>query len=114
MRKTRRPLGLFAALLLLVCGVSVVAQETTATITGQVTDSIGAVVSGAEIMLTTSRLERREPPNRATMATIRSLSYTRPLRPVGQGAGLQRVQEQELELFVNDQKTINRARNGRG
>ncbi|HWC77980.1 MAG TPA: carboxypeptidase-like regulatory domain-containing protein, partial [Blastocatellia bacterium] len=52
MRINTKSLASVLALFLLVFVARVAAQETTATVTGQVTDSTGAVVSGAEVTLT--------------------------------------------------------------
>ncbi|HEX5734561.1 MAG TPA: TonB-dependent receptor [Blastocatellia bacterium] len=108
MRKTQRPLALLAALLLLVCCVSAVAQETTATINGQVTDTSGAVVSGAEITLTNIRTgETRSA--KSSDDGYYSLTFI----PPGiydfsvKVQGFKEYINKSIELFVNDKKTLN-------
>ena len=108
MRKTRRPLALLAALLLLVCCVSVFAQETTATINGQVTDADGAVISGAEITLTFIKTGE----TRSTKSGDDGY-YSLTFIPPGiydfsvKVQGFKEYINKSIELFVNDKKTIN-------
>src|SRR5687768_13773909 len=52
MKKGLRHIALLLAMLLSLPSVSVFAQETTATINGQIADSTGAAVAGAEVTLT--------------------------------------------------------------
>jgi hypothetical protein len=108
MTTMQRPLALFAALLLLVCTVSATAQETTARVTGQITDSTGAVVLDAEVTLTNLRTQEAR--------TIKSgddgyysLTFIQPgLYDLSVKAeGFKEYQNKNIELLVNDQKTIN-------
>ena len=108
MRKTRRPLALLAALLLLVCCAGAAAQETTATLNGQVTDTSGAVVSGAEITLTNIRTgETRSA--KSSDDGYYSLTFI----PPGiydfsvKVQGFKEYINKSIELFVNDKKTLN-------
>ncbi len=108
MANLRKPLVWFASLLLLVCASSVFAQETTGRITGQVTDSSGAAVPGAEITLTNmqTRDERK-------VKSDDNGNYTLSLIPPGiydlsvRVQGFKEYQNKSIELFVNDRKTIN-------
>jgi hypothetical protein len=108
MENKRKLLALFATLLLLICTASAMAQETTATVTGQVTDPSGAVVSGAEIMLTniSTREERKS-------TTSDEGYYSLTFIPPGiyefsvKMQGFKEFLNKNIELFVNDRKTIN-------
>ncbi|HJQ70996.1 MAG TPA: carboxypeptidase regulatory-like domain-containing protein [Blastocatellia bacterium] len=108
MRKTRRPLALAALLLLLACSVSAVAQETTATITGQVVDSDGAAVPDADITLTNVRT-REERKTKSGDDGYYSLTFIPPgLYDLSVRAqGFKEFQNKAIELFVNDRKAIN-------
>lgn len=108
MKTTNKPLAVFAALLLLVCAVGASAQETTARISGQVTDPSGAVVSGADIKLTNiaTREER-------TAKTGDDGYYSITLIPPGdynlsiRTEGFKEYQNQRMTLHVNDHKALN-------
>lgn len=108
MTRIRMPLVWFAALLLLVSNAGAMAQETTATITGQVTDSSGAVVPNAEITLTNVKtLEVR------SVKSGEDGYYSLPFILPGvydlsiKAQGFKEYQNKTIELFVNDKKTIN-------
>jgi hypothetical protein len=108
MATSRGPLALLAALLLLFCSALAVAQETTAKITGQVTDSTGAAVPDAEVTLT--NLGTKE--TRAIKSGedgYYSLTFIQPgLYDLSVKAeGFKEYQNKNIELLVNDQKTIN-------
>jgi len=96
--------------LLLAAGLvpSTFAQETTAAISGQVTDSSGAVVPGAEITIT----------NISTREVIRAKSgedglYSVPRIPPGiydvsvKAQGFKEYLNKRVELLVNDRKLVN-------
>jgi len=108
MTKIRVPLVWCAALLLMVCNMGAMAQETTATITGQVTDTSGAVVPNAEIALTNVKtLETR------SVKAGEDGYYSLPFILPGvydlsiKAQGFKEYQNKTIELFVNDKKTIN-------
>jgi outer membrane receptor protein involved in Fe transport len=108
MTTTQRPLLLFAALLLFVCAASVKAQETTARITGQITDSSGAVVPGAEITLTNLRTQETRTSKTGDDGYY-SLTFIQPgLYDLSVKAqGFKEYKNTSIELLINDQKTIN-------
>jgi hypothetical protein len=108
MKKRILSFALATALLAVGCVPSAIAQETTATITGQVTDAAGAGVPGAEITITnvSTRDERR----------IRSGDdgyYSLPLIPPGiydvsvKAQGFKEYVNKSVEMLVNDRKAIN-------
>lgn len=102
------PRLLLAAFILLLFSVSASAQETTATITGQVTDGTGAAVSGAEVTLT--NLNTREARKTASNDEgYYSLTFITPgvydLSTKLQG--FKEYLNKSVELLVNDRKTIN-------
>lgn len=86
----------------------VMAQETTATISGQITDSLGAVVSGANITLTNINThEQRQITSDAdgyyTLTSVQPGVYD--LSVASQG--FKEYLNKNIELFVNDKKSIN-------
>jgi hypothetical protein len=109
MAKTRKPLALFAALLLLVCAVGAVAQETTARITGQVTDSTGAVVPNADVTLTNVKTGETRTAKSGDDGYF-SLTFIPPGvydLSVKAQQGFKEYLNRGIELFVNDRKTLN-------
>ncbi|MCI0489182.1 MAG: carboxypeptidase regulatory-like domain-containing protein [Blastocatellia bacterium] len=109
MSHTRKPFALLATLLFLVCGVSAVEQETTATITGRVTDQAGAVISNAEVTLTnirtrTARTAKTSDDGYYTLTLIQPGVYDLTVRAQ---QGFKEYQSKGIELFVNDRKTLN-------
>ncbi|MEK6303451.1 MAG: carboxypeptidase-like regulatory domain-containing protein [Acidobacteriota bacterium] len=108
MKTATRPLPFLAVFILLLLSVSASAQETTATITGQVTDAASAVVAGAEITLT--NLSTRD--ERKTMSNDEgyySLTFITPgiYNLSAKLQGFKEYLNQSVELMVNDRKTIN-------
>jgi hypothetical protein len=108
MLNTKRLLTLFSAILFLASAGSARAQETTATVNGQITDTAGAVVPKAEIMLT--NIGTREV--RSTKSGedgYYSLPFVLPgLYDLSVKAqGFKEFQNRGIELFVNDRKAIN-------
>ena len=108
MKSTRRPLTLLAVFVLLLLSASARAQETTATISGQVTDSAGAAVSGAEVTLTSlsTREERKTASNdegyySLTFITPGMYDFSVKLQ------GFKEYVNKSIELLVNDRKAIN-------
>jgi len=101
-------LAVAAALLFLACATSVVAQETTATITGQITDSSGAALSGAEITMTNLRT-RDERKTKSGDDGYYSLTFIPPgIYDVSvKVQGFKEYLNKGIELLVNDRKTIN-------
>jgi hypothetical protein len=95
-------------LLLLLGSSSVLAQETTATINGQVVDSSGAAVSGAEITLTNIKTQEAR-----TTKTGDDGYYSLTFIPPGlydlsvKTQGFKEFINRSIELLVNDRKTIN-------
>jgi hypothetical protein len=108
MKNIRKPFALLLALLLLICASSAMAQETTATINGQVIDSSGAVVSGAEITLTNMKTQEAR-----TAKTGDDGYYSLTFIPPGiydlsvKAQGFKEFLNKSVELLVNDRKTIN-------
>ncbi len=108
MERAKKLLASFAAALLLFSAVSVKAQETTGTITGQVTDQSGAVVAGAD--LTLKHLRTGE--ERKTLSNEEGY-YSLTLVPPGvydlsvKATGFKEFINKEVELFVNDRKLLN-------
>ncbi|HTG16915.1 MAG TPA: TonB-dependent receptor, partial [Blastocatellia bacterium] len=108
MKSTRRPLTLLAVFVLLLLSAGALAQETTATISGQVTDSAGAAVSGAEVTLTSmsTREERKTASNdegyySLTFITPGIYDFSVKLQ------GFKEYVNKSIELQVNDRKAIN-------
>src|SRR5712692_2776331 len=101
-------LAVAAALLFLACATSVVAQETTATITGQITDSSGAALSGAEITMTNLRT-RDERKTKSGDDGYYSLTFIPPgIYDVSvKVQGFKEYLNKGIELLVNDRKTVN-------
>ncbi len=108
MKSTRKLRALLAGLLLLVCVRSAMAQETTATVNGQVTDQAGAVVSGAEIVLTNVST-REEVKTKSADDGYYSLSNIPPgvYNFAFKAQGFKEYLNKNVELLVNDRKTIN-------
>jgi Carboxypeptidase regulatory-like domain len=95
--------------LLLFLGYNTIGQEITATIIGTVTDSSGAVVSGATIIVvnTDQALVLRR------LTTSSSGEYVVPLLPIGhydvsaEAPGFKTSLETGIELNVNDRRAVN-------
>jgi hypothetical protein len=101
-------LALVAALLGVVCAPVALAQETTATITGQIIDSSGAAVAGAEITLTNvnTRDERRAKSGDDGYYSLTQLTpgiYDISVKV----QGFKEYINKKVEFLVNDRKTIN-------
>lgn len=102
------PLILVMALLAPLCATSAMAQETTATITGQVTDAAGAAVPGADITITnvSTREERKT-------RSGEDGYYSLPSIPPGvydvsvKVQGFKEYLNKSIEISVNDRKAIN-------
>jgi hypothetical protein len=108
MKIRRSLLALFAALLLSICTAGARAQETTANIAGQVTDTSGAAVSGAEVTLTNTqtgqvRNARAGDDGYYSFTFIPSGVYDLSVK----FQGFKEYLNRSIELFVNDRKTIN-------
>jgi hypothetical protein len=107
MKKRLNSLALAVALLLQ-CAIAISAQETTASVTGQITDSSGAVLSGAEITVT--NLSTHE--ERKAKSSDEGY-YSLTLIPPGiydmavTMQGFKEYIDKGIELLVNDRKTIN-------
>jgi hypothetical protein len=108
MKSTKRLFALFLALLLLTSATSVMAQETTATINGQVLDQSGAAVSGAEVKVTSLKTQETR-----TTTTGDDGYYTLTFITPGlydfsvKVQGFKEFLNRSIELLVNDRKTIN-------
>ena len=101
-------MALVAALLGVVCAPVALAQETTATITGQIIDSSGAAVAGAEITLTNvnTRDERRAKSGDDGYYSLTQLTpgiYDISVKV----QGFKEYINKKVEFLVNDRKTIN-------
>ncbi len=108
MSKVLRPCALLAIALLLMANVSVLAQETTARISGQITDSSGAVIPDAEITLTnlqTGEVRTAKSGDDGYYALPSVLPGIYDLAVKVQG--FKEYVNKRIELFVNDKKTIN-------
>src|SRR6185436_4155330 len=100
--------ALITALLCVACVPVMFAQETTATITGQITDSSGAAVSGADVTVTnmSTRDERKAKSGDDGYYSLTSI-------PPGiydisvKVQGFKEYLNKSVELLVNDRKTIN-------
>ena len=108
MKNPLKHLVLLTTLLLSCFCLSALAQETTATINGQVTDSAGAVVSGAEITLTNlatkeARTVKSNDEGYYALTFIRPGLYDLSIKL----SGFKEYINKGLELLVNDRKTIN-------
>lgn len=94
--------GLAIFLSVLVCG-----QDVRATLTGRVTDASGASVTNANIVV-----QRKDTNEQATATTGTDGDYTIPLLQPGkysvsvEAAGFKRSVRQNIELFVNDRRTV--------
>jgi hypothetical protein len=108
MKNALKHIALLVTLLLSFFSLSAMAQETTATVNGQITDSAGAVISGAEITLT--HLATKE------VRTVKSNEegyYSLPLIKPGlydlsvKLTGFKEYINKGVELLVNDRKTLN-------
>lgn len=108
MKKTKKLFALFLSLHLLFGAVSVMAQETTATINGQVADAAGAVISGADLTLTNVKTHETR-----TTKTGDDGYYSLTFIPPGiydfsvKSQGFKEFLNRGIELLVNDRKTIN-------
>lgn len=99
---------LLGVLLLSLVTLNVRAQETTATISGQVTDESGALISEAEITLTNvgTRQELRTKSNESGYYQVSFVPpgvYDLSIK----AQGFKEYQNKGIELLVNDKKTIN-------
>lgn len=108
MKKGLRHIALFMAVLLSLSSVSVFAQETTATITGQIVDSTGAAVSGAEITLTNvatkeARTVKSNDEGYYSLTFIQPGIYDMSVKM----QGFKEFLNQRIEVQVNDRKTLN-------
>ncbi|HET9697917.1 MAG TPA: carboxypeptidase regulatory-like domain-containing protein [Terriglobales bacterium] len=98
-----------ACLLVLLLPLSLMAQTTTGTIAGTVTDASGAVVSGATVTITDTdrNIVAR------TVTTGGSGAYSAPLLPVGhysitvEGSGFQKYTQAGIVLNASDKLTYN-------
>jgi hypothetical protein len=108
MKNALKHIALLVTLLLSFFSLSAMAQETTATVNGQITDSAGAVISGAEITLT--HLATKE------VRTVKSNEegyYSLNLIKPGlydlsvKLQGFKEYINKGVELLVNDRKTLN-------
>ena len=108
MKPTRRPLTLLAAFVLLLFSSGARAQETTATTSGQVTDSAGAAVSGAEVTLRSIRT-REERKTTSNDEGYYSLTFITPgiYDFSVKVQGFKEYVNKSIELLVNDRKAIN-------
>ncbi|MEN3334693.1 MAG: hypothetical protein V7641_4058 [Blastocatellia bacterium] len=108
MKSTKQLFALGLVLLLLIGSSSAMAQETTATINGQVIDPSGAVVASADITLT--NLKTREA---RTTKTGDDGYYSLTFIPPGiydfsvKAQGFREFLNRSVELLVNDRKSIN-------
>lgn len=108
MKTTKKLFALLLTLLLMVSATSVMAQETTATINGQVIDSSGAVVSGADITLTNLKTQEKR-----STKTGDDGYYSLTFIPPGlydfsvKAQGFKEFLNRSIELMVNDRKAIN-------
>ncbi|HXG68482.1 MAG TPA: TonB-dependent receptor, partial [Blastocatellia bacterium] len=108
MSHMRKLLASLVMLLLLFGQVSALAQETTARLSGQVTDAQGAAVSGAEVVLT--NLQTRQ---ELRTTTGEDGYYAVTFIPPGvydmsiRASGFKEYQNKSIEFFVNDKKTLN-------
>jgi hypothetical protein len=108
MKNALKHVALLLTLLLSFFSLSALAQETTATINGQVTDPAGAVVSGAEITLTNlatkeARTVKSNDEGYYSHTFIRPGLYDLSIKL----SGFKEYISRGLELLVNDRKTIN-------
>jgi type 1 fimbria pilin len=108
MKKIRKLFATFLALLLFACASSAMAQEITATISGQVVDSSGAIVSGAEVTLTNLKTQEAR-----SAKTGDDGYYTLTFIPPGiydfsvKAQGFKEFLNKGIELLINDRKNIN-------
>jgi len=106
--KTRKVWTLLAATVLLLNAVAVSAQETTARISGQVTDQSGAVVAGADIELTSLKTGEKFRA-KADDSGYYSITFIPPgiYDMSVKMQGFKEFSNKAIELLVNDRKTIN-------
>jgi len=108
MKRTKPVFTLCLVLLLLIGSSSVMAQETTATINGQVIDPSGAAVANADITLTNLKTKEAR-----TTKTGDDGYYSLTFIPPGiydfsvKTQGFKEFLNRSIELLVNDRKTIN-------
>src|ERR1051325_5377908 len=106
--KSIKQLFALGVIVLLLGPSGVLAQDTTATINGQEIDPSGAVVSGAEITLTSLQTHEAR-----TTKTADDGYYSLTFIPPGlydfsvKAQGFKEFLNKNVELFVNDRKTIN-------
>lgn len=108
MTKRLKQTALLVTLLLSCFCLSAVAQETTATVNGQITDSTGAAVSGAEITLTNlatkeTRTVKSNDEGYYSLTFIQPGVYDLSVKL----QGFKEFINKGVELLVNDRKTIN-------
>jgi outer membrane receptor protein involved in Fe transport len=108
METIRRPIIWLAIMLLLSGSLSAKAQETTARVSGQVTDEQGAVVSGAEIELTSLKTGERLKASAGedgyySITQIQPGIYDLSVK----FQGFKEYSNKAVEFLVNDRKTIN-------
>ncbi len=108
MKSTKRLFALFLTLLLLTSATSVMAQETTATINGQVVDQSGAAVSGAEVKVTSLKTQETRTTTTGDDGYY-SLTFITPgLYDFSvKVQGFKEFLNRSIELLVNDRKSIN-------
>ncbi|MFY9556944.1 MAG: carboxypeptidase regulatory-like domain-containing protein [Blastocatellia bacterium] len=108
MRHRLSAIVLASALLFQISATNGIAQETTATITGQITDTAGAAIGDADITITSAstREERKT-------KSAEDGYYTLPSIPPGiydisvKVQGFKEYVNKSVEMLVNDRKTIN-------
>ncbi|HXG95138.1 MAG TPA: TonB-dependent receptor [Blastocatellia bacterium] len=107
--KTARRLSLcFAALLVLLCSSAAMAQVTTATLTGQVTDQNGAAVSGADVTVTNVSTQEQRATKSGddgyyTLTNINPGIYDLSVK----AQGFKEFANKNIEFLVGDRKTLN-------
>jgi outer membrane receptor protein involved in Fe transport len=108
MRTTRKPLAWLSILLILGSSFAVVAQETTARISGQVTDAQGAAVAGADVELTNLNTGEKTLV-KAGDDGYYSITFIQPGRYdlTVKIQGFKEYANKAIEVLVNDRKTIN-------
>lgn len=108
MKNALKHVALIMTLLLSFSNLSVLAQETTATVNGQITDSAGAVISKADITLTNlatkeTRTIQSSDEGYYTLTLIKPGIYDLSVKL----QGFKEYINKGLELLVNDRKTLN-------
>ena len=108
MKNALKHLALLLTLLLSFFSLSAMAQEVTATVIGQITDSTGAAVSKAEITLTNlatkeARTVKSNDEGYYTLTFIKPGIYDLSIKL----QGFKEYLNKGVELLVNDRKTLN-------